>query len=62
MNSYNLLKSRTFWTLIFMFVADAISVYGNLLNTEMLTLLNLFLTGLASYFHLKTGKSTTGTN
>jgi len=45
-----------------MFVADAISVYGNLLNTEMLTLLNLFLTGLTSYFHLKTGKSTTGTN
>lgn len=61
-NTYSLLRSKTFWTLVLMFVADAITVYGNLLSPQLLGLLNLVLTGVASYFHLQTGESTTGAN
>lgn len=60
--NYSLLRSRTFWTLIVMFVGDAVSVYGGLLSPDLLSLFNLILTGVASYFHLQAGKSTSGTN
>ena len=60
--NYSLLRSKTFWTLILMFVGDFIAVYGNLLSTEQIGLVNLVLTSVASYFHLQTGKSTLGSN
>ena len=54
--NYSLFSSKTFSPLILMFAADAISVYGNLLSSDMLMLVNLVLTSLASYFHLETAK------
>ena len=60
--NYSLLRSKTFWTLVLMFVGDVVAVYGNLLTTEQIGLANLILTSVASYFHLQTGKSTLGSN
>jgi hypothetical protein len=60
--NYSLLRSKTFWTLIVMLVTDVIAVYGNLMSPELISLMNLVLTGIASYFHLQTGKSETGSN
>jgi hypothetical protein len=45
-----------------MLFRDVISVYGNSLNPQELLLWNGALTSLASYFHLQTVKSTTGSN
>lgn len=45
-----------------MFGTDVITVYGNLLSPDMLMLVNLGLTSIAAYFHLQTGKSTSGVN
>lgn len=60
--SYSLIRSRTFWTLMFMVATDVIAAYGNLFTPDTLAVINLALTSLASYFHLQTGKSTTGQN
>jgi hypothetical protein len=47
-----ILKSRTILTLVFMVIADVISVYGNLLTTEQLLLVNTILAGVAGYFRV----------
>ena len=60
--NYSLFRSRTFWTIAFAFVSNGfLAVSGNFDPTIVL-FVNTFLTGLASYFHLQTGKSTTGSN
>lgn len=60
--TYSLLRSKTFWTLMLMFGLDALSVYGNIMPPNMLMLANLVLTTVASYFHLQTGRSDAGAN
>jgi hypothetical protein len=60
--NYSLIRSKTFWTLMFQFVTDAIVMYGNLLTPEQLLVINAVLTTVASLFHLQTGKSTSGVN
>lgn len=47
---------------MFMVATDVIAAYGNLFTPDTLAVINLALTSLASYFHLQTGKSTTGQN
>jgi hypothetical protein len=59
---YSLLRSKTFWTLVFMCLGNVVTVFKPMLTPDQVTLANLGLTVLASYFHQLTGNSTTGTN
>jgi hypothetical protein len=60
--SYSLLRSKTFWTLIFMCAGNVVTVFRPMLTPDQATLANLALTTLAAYFHKLTGISTTGSN
>ena len=50
--NYNILKSRTFWTMVLMFVVNGYaSISGQVpAGTDMF--INVVLTSLASYFHI----------
>ena len=53
MNKFQLaLKSRTFWTLIVMFLYNVINVYGAHMSPSLSSLVNLVLGALATYFKL----------
>lgn len=60
--TYSLLRSKTFWTLVFMFVVDGFMGVSGQLNPTVVMVVNGAFTVIASYFHLQTGTSTTGTN
>lgn len=56
--NYSLLKSRTFWTIA---IGVAIYIATNLGNPTA-DVVAVVLGIIASYFHLQTGNSATGTN
>ncbi len=60
--NYSLLRSRTFWTIVAMFVIGGGNAIVPVLP-ESIQVVGMFaLSALASYFHLSTGQSKTGTN
>jgi hypothetical protein len=62
MGNYSLLKSKTFWTLVFVFLFNGYNAISGQVPADYSIVINLVLTGLASVFHLSTGQSTTGSN
>lgn len=60
--NYSLLKSRTFWTLVVTFLYNTWQLLAPSVSPDVSTVLNAVFLFLASYFHLQTGTSTTGTN
>ena len=61
-SSYSLLRSKTFWTIVVMAVVGAGNALVPVIPADYQALVLLVLSALASYFHLSTGQSTTGTN
>ena len=47
-----LFRSRTFGVLVLMFATDTVSVLGAHIQPDLLVLINLALTSLASYLHI----------
>ncbi len=62
MNNYSLLRSKTFWTVVFMFVFNGYAAISGQLPGDVTLIVNTVLSVIASIFHLETGKSTTGAN
>jgi hypothetical protein len=60
--SYNIFKSRTFWTLVATFVYNVWQLAAPSVPAQYSSLIDFVLTSVAAYFHLQTGVSTTGTN
>lgn len=60
--TYNLIRSRTFWTIVVMAVVGAGNAIVPVVPADYQAIVLLILSALASYFHLETGRSTTGTN
>jgi len=60
--NYSLLRSKTFWTLVFIFVFNGYTAISGSVPADVSVVINLILTGCASVFHLTTGQSTTGSN
>lgn len=60
--TYSLLKSRTFWTLVFGFVYQVWQLLQPSIPATYSGLIDFVLLSAAAYFHLQTGKSTSGTN
>lgn len=60
--TYSLLKSKTFWTLVFTFLSNGFLAISGNFNPTTVMAVNGILTIVASVFHLETGKSTTGSN
>lgn len=60
--NYSLLRSKTFWTIVAMFVVGGLNAISPVITAQAQTVLELVLTFIASYFHLQTGQSTTGSN
>jgi hypothetical protein len=59
--TYNLLKSRTFWTLVFIFVFNGYSAISGQIPAGADIVINAALTTIASLFHLSTGTNSTTT-
>lgn len=59
---YSLLRSKTFWTIVVMALVGAGNAILPVLPVEYSSSLVVILGILASYFHLQTGNSTTGSN
>ena len=55
------LKSRTFWTLVFMFAFNAIEVVSPNLSPETRTLVNGVMGLLAVFFHVNPSQQYNGT-
>lgn len=55
--NYSLLKSRTFWSIVAMFVIGGTNAITSLLPQGAEPFVMLFLGVLASYFHLDTAKT-----
>lgn len=60
--NYSLLRSRTFWTIIAMFIVGGTNAIVSVLPVGLEPIVMLVLSAVASYFHLQTGKSTAGMN
>lgn len=60
--NYNLFKSKTFWTLVVMFLVNGFAAISGQLSPDWVVVINAVLTGVASIFHLQTGNSVSGTN
>jgi hypothetical protein len=52
-----ILKSRTIWTLVFMFVFNGFAAISGQLDPQVVTLINVLLTTLAGYFKLTPSQS-----
>lgn len=50
--NYNILKSRTFWTLVVMFVVNGYAAISGHVPAGADTIVNFALTSLATYFHV----------
>lgn len=50
--NYNILKSRTFWTLIVMFVVNGYAAISGQVPAGADVIINLVLTTLSTYFHV----------
>lgn len=60
--NYVLWKSKTFWTMVIIFIINGYSAISGQVPSGYDFIINIILTALASYFHLQTGKSVSGTN
>lgn len=60
--NYSLFRSKTFWTIVAMFVVGGVNAIMGVIPPQFQTIAMLVLGGMASYFHLQTGTSTTGVN
>jgi len=60
--NYSLLRSKTFWTLVALFIVGGGNALVPVIPPQAQALVTLVLTFVASYFHLQTGESTTGSN
>ena len=60
--NYSLIRSKTFWTIVVMFVVGGGNAIVPVLPEPAQAFVVMGLAALASYFHLQTGKSTTGAN
>lgn len=60
--NYSLFRSRTFWTIVAMFVVGGLNAIMNWMPANLQAGAMVLLTVLASYFHLQTGRSTSGSN
>lgn len=60
--SYSLLRSKTFWTLVVIFLVNGYAAVSSQVPAGADVLINGILTIAASYFHLETGRSVTGAN
>ncbi len=60
--NYSLLKSKTFWTIVLMFVTNGLAAISATIPPFFLILINALLSSLASYFHLDTAKSVGAVN
>lgn len=60
--TYSLLRSKTFWTIVVAAVVGAGNAVVPFMPEQYSAIAVLVLTSLASYFHLQTGRSTSGTN
>lgn len=60
--NYSLLRSKTFWTIVLQFLSNGFMAISGSFDPTTVLIVNTFFTMIASYFHLETGKSTTGTN
>lgn len=61
-STYSLIRSRTFWTLVFMFVTNGFLAISGELNPTLVVVVNTMFSVAASYFHLQTGRSQSGSN
>ena len=60
--NYSLLRSKTFWTLAFIFVFNGFAAISGSLPAGFTLSVNAVLGVVASVFHLQTGQSTSGSN
>ena len=60
--NYSLLRSKTFWTIVFLFVFNGFAAVQGSVSPDISIAVNGVLAIVASIFHLQTGKSTTGAN
>jgi hypothetical protein len=60
--NYSLLRSKTFWTIVFMFVFNGFVAISSKIPADYVLAINAILTAVASIFHLQTGQSTDGSN
>lgn len=51
-NTMKLFYSRTFWTLVIMFVVNGYAAISHNVPANVDVVLNTLLTGLSAYFHL----------
>ena len=62
MSIYSLLKSKTFWTIVFNFFFTGYGAISGSLSPAVTVVVSGLLTVIAAEFHLSTGNSTSGTN
>lgn len=60
--SYSLLRSRTFYTIVAMFIIGGTNAISSFIPSGLNSFIMLALGALGSYFHLQTGNSTAGSN
>jgi hypothetical protein len=60
--TYSLLRSKTFWTIVLMAVVGAGNAVIPVIPTQYAAVMEVVLAAIASIFHQQTGLSTTGTN
>ena len=55
--NYTFLKSRTFWTVVAMFVIGGTNAISTYIPTNIEPIVMLILGGLATYFHINPARS-----
>ena len=60
--NYSLLRSKTFWTIVFNFVFTGYSAISGSLPPTVTVIISGLLSILAATFHLSTGQSQSGSN
>ena|SRR5665213_262354 len=60
--NYSLLRSKTFWTIVFNFAFTGYSAISGQLPVTATVVISGLLTTIAALFHLQTGQSTSGAN
>lgn len=56
--NYNLFKSRTFWSLVVMFVVNGYAAISGQVPSGIDMVINFALTSLATYFHINKSAQT----
>ena len=60
--NYSLLKSRTFWTIIFNFFFAGFAAISGTVPAGVVVVVSGILTAVASYYHLQTAKTAGAVN